>query len=243
MKDNLEERIQALEHETMRLRAVVKIQNAMSRYAFYHSAGRHQECADLFADLPSVSSEIDCFGLYRGQSGIQANFVDFHNAAESDRVGFLAEHALTTSVIEVAEDGMTAQAIWNSPGFECHGKEAGGESEGAMGSGAHWCWGKYAVDFIKDGGVWKIWHFQFFPNFITHYDKSWAEKPPMNGEYLIEKMREMIPDLPEPDAPSTYCSEYSCDEVPKFWPQPPKPYGTFSETRTMVGAPPEDVLD
>ena len=27
---------------------------------------------------------------------------------------------------------------------------------------AHWCWCKYGVDFLKQDGEWRIWHFRWF---------------------------------------------------------------------------------
>jgi hypothetical protein len=52
----------------------------------------------------------------------------------------IAEHCLTSPVIQVAKDGKTAKAIWFSPGVE----------------GNQWAYGKYAIDFVKEDGQWKI---------------------------------------------------------------------------------------
>jgi hypothetical protein len=60
----------------------------------------------------------------------------------------LAEHTLTTSVIEIAGDRKTAKGVWNSPGHE------------TMPIGerpiAHWCWNRYGVDFILENSEWKL---------------------------------------------------------------------------------------
>jgi hypothetical protein len=48
-----------LEQRLARVEAYIEIQNVMSAYAYFHSAGRHQEAAELFAlDSEDVWSEM-----------------------------------------------------------------------------------------------------------------------------------------------------------------------------------------
>ena len=120
----------------------------------------------------------------------------------------------------MAEDGETAKGVWLSPGhvtFPMNGRLQ-----------AYWHWDRYAVDFIKEEGKWKIWHLFVGKDFTTPYEKSWvnsvldSESPPQ---------LEDAPGFPKPNAKSLHSySEYSPFKVAGFKPRPPKPYRTFSET-------------
>jgi len=89
-----------------------------------------------------------------------------------------------------------------------------------------WMYEKYAIDFIKEDGKWKIWHFNALCDFSTPYDKSWVEsseemrlnpRPPMMGG--------------QRDVPGLGTVNYSTRRVqPMDFPKPPEPYRTFSET-------------
>jgi hypothetical protein len=60
----------------------------------------------------------------------------------------LVEHTLTILVVEIAEDGLTAKGVWISPGHETF--PVGDKLKD------YWSWGRYAVDFRKEDGKWKI---------------------------------------------------------------------------------------
>ena len=93
--------------------------------------------------------------------------------------GAVMMHEMDTEVIEAAEDGKTAKGAWISPGHETYvdGQVPGRPDETGDGKAhAEWCWGKYAVDFIKDAdGQWKIWHMRLYPLFKCEYGTSWVE--------------------------------------------------------------------
>lgn len=75
-----------------------------------------------------------------------------------------------TPIVEVAEDGRTAQGVWTSSGAETW-REGDEKPQG------YWRWGKYALDFIQENGVWKIWKMRFYPYFMTKFDESWTQAP------------------------------------------------------------------
>jgi len=212
-KKTLEERVQHLED-------IREIQNLMGRYEYLHTAGMHEETAELFAKkTPGVRAEIDDWGVYEGTEGIQRLFVGVHQYAEGDRIGHMHMHTLTTPVIEVAGDGETAKGVWISPGH------ATAPFEGEL--KAYWAWLKYGVDFVKEGGKWKFWHFHMYPIFLTPYDKSWVgatkstSAPP-------------IPDELKSDRPMSYWWAYSPTAVTENIPAPPEPYETFDQKTAYV---------
>jgi hypothetical protein len=133
-------------------------------------------------------------------------------------VGTMNVHMLTTPMIEVAGDGKTAKGIWMSPGHVTQLR--GGKLT------ACWMWEKYAVDFVKEDGKWKIWHFHVYTDFQTPYEKSWVETS------LEPKLPPTFPpDFPKSNKPMTVdYPQYSPFTVPKNEPRPPAPYETFDDT-------------
>ena len=132
-------------------------------------------------------------------------------------IGSNLMHTLTTPVIEVAGDGQTAKGVWYSPGFltiAARGK-----------LNAFWFFERYAVDFIKEEGEWKIWHQRVLTDFRTPYDKSWVETSIQRMERSAPASRRSSNWI-QRDKPY---KEYSPLTVPQYEPGPPKPYNTFDE--------------
>jgi hypothetical protein len=207
-KKSLEERIQRLED-------IHEIQNLMSRYEYLHTAGLHEETAELFAKrTPGVRAEVVGWGVYEGTEGIQKMFVGIHKFLVGDNIGIMNVHTLTTPVIELAGDGKTAKGVWISPGVET--EKFKGKPQ------AHWAWAKYAVDFVKEDGKWKFWHFHVYALLHTPYEKSWVET-------FDELPFPPFPDELKSDRPTTYWWTYSPDAVTENVPAPPEPYETFDE--------------
>lgn len=216
-KKTLEERMQLMED-------VHAIENLMGRYEFLHTAGQHQETADMFAKkTPGVRAEILNWGVYEGTEGIQRFFVGVHSASAQDPRGVLNIHIINTQVIEVAGDGKTAKGVWMSPGIETM-KGDDGKPQAA------WAWYKYAIDFVKEDGQWKFWHFRVYGIFYTPYNQSWAE-----GENpAIMNVSSFFPKELKADAPSSPGADwiYSPTAIyPKDQPVLPDPYETWDETK------------
>ena len=229
---SLKERIQRLED-------IHEIQNLMSRHEYYHSAGMHkEEIEELFAQkTPGVSFEAGDTGAFEGLEAVKKSYVEgielvakrnleemrkrYPDAKlkEKDKLaGTMVVHTLTTPVIEVAGDGKTAKGVWMSPGHM-----TGFMVEPLK---AHWVWERYGVDFVKEDGKWKFWHFHVYTDFLTPYDKSWVE-----NSIEPHPAPELPPDFPKPNKTSTTpYQKYSPLFNPKFEPRPPVPYGTFDET-------------
>ena len=170
-KDNIrEKRLNELEHEIERLQAVNEIQNLMCRYQYMHMAGLHDDKVELYAQkTPGVSTEVTRGGVYEGFERIRNLYVRRRQASdEGSRLGTMTMHTLTTSLIEVAGDGKTAQGIWVSPGIVT--TASGGKGQ------AGWRWTRFGADFVKEDGKWKFWHLRVYGIFFTPYDKPWTEQ-------------------------------------------------------------------
>lgn len=206
----------SLEKRIERLEAVVEVQNLMSKYEYLHSAYMNAKIVDLFADRDDVSIDAQ-FGRWKGRDAARRCFgVLFEKELTRDTRGEMAEHTLTTPIIQVAGDAQTAKAVWNSPGHEVH--HFFWEEKPAR--KAFWNWLRYSVDFIKTEDGWRIWHLRMYPTFVADYYTSIVDgepprEPPLpGGESAC-------------DEPLEGTTIYRVDKAPQLIPPPPEPYETY----------------
>jgi hypothetical protein len=201
----------SIEASVQKLLDIREIENLMAKYAYLHTAGRHEETAELFAKkTPGV--RVNLGGVYEGTEGVRRAMVETHQAMNVGKPGFLFVHTQTTSVIEVAGDGKTAKGVWMSPGLETRKNPETGKFV------AYWLWGNYAVDFVKEDGKWRFWHFHVYPYMAAPYDKSWTDAAPPK----------LLPDETKPEK-LPLSGLYSTTAEIKYDPVPPEPYETFDE--------------
>jgi len=176
-----------------RANATWQVQNIMSKHAYYHAAGMHiEELNDIWVDAKGPYAKTATFAspswIMHGIAGIMKNYGEGH---QKDKVTALeavsklypeiknvkenigagsewAMHTNTTPVIEVAGDGKTAKGIWYSPGMGLNGHINGT----SVSVGSTFFWEKYGADFIKENGVWKMWHCQMFYDFTPSLPAS-----------------------------------------------------------------------
>jgi hypothetical protein len=241
----LEERLALLEQQNKDLRRVKdaqEIQNAFSKHEYYHLAGRHGDEMDAVwaQNTPGLSMEEAMLdGCYVGLEAVRGYYVDFFESffqlarremldifpqakatPEGGPPGMQILHTLTTPLIEVAEDRETAKALCLSPGYVT--APVDGKLQ------AFWHWDRYAVDFTRAEGSWKIWHFWVGRDFTTPYETSWVESALHPGPMLA---LETVPGFPKPNAPSRQrYGGYNPYESPQAVPRLPEPHRTFSET-------------
>jgi hypothetical protein len=221
-----------------------EIQSVMSRHAWYYSAGEHQrELDELFAtDKPDMSFGTN-IGYWVGYASIKKFYVDwFWVQAKKDLTslnrrhpeikdvpanllaGTSMMHTMTTPLIVVADDGQTAKGLFYSPGQV---------TQTPLGQpSANWMWERYAIDFVKENGQWRIWHFNVFTDLSVSPGGDWTKRKP--GDELVVQPGEVLPWMdpssPQPDvAVNTYAS-YDVSVVRGEKPKVPVPYRTFGET-------------
>jgi hypothetical protein len=212
MKKSPEERVQRLED-------IHEIQNLMGREQFFHMAALHDRVMELWAKkTPEVSVQISSMGKWEGTEGLK-KVNDYHKYTWGDAVGEMSVHTLTTPIIEVAGDGKTARGVWLSPGARAEKKQKTNKYE------AYWMWLKYGCDFVKEDGMWKIWHTHAYGIFRVPYDKSWVEvdkeQPDANSLQLPDELKPSVSGLA--DYP------YSTTAAPRNFPEPPGLYETFDK--------------
>ena len=203
------------EMKVERLWDTLQVSNLMSRYAYLHTNNEHMKTVELFAlDRDDIWIECGGIGIYTGAEGIEKFFYTWHESLNgSDANGMFNEHLLTTPLIEVAADGQTAKAVWMSPGAETRRAVPQNDIE------AIWIWGKYAVDFIKQNGKWKMWHFTITQDFMTDYHHSWVEEKKSYTEIKNDG-------IPKTDKPNTFEDGYHRDRLTSCF-SIPEPYDTY----------------
>lgn len=218
-KQDLEGRLAALEATTRQLQQrldraadYIAIQNLASRYQFYHQPSTMARSFELFAQqTPGVSVAISG-GVEEGLDRVKAFWT---KTSPFPPVGVMLEHQLTTPLIEVAEDGLTAKAVWMSPGHE---------TVPGLLPGGHWAWGRYAIDFVKEDGAWKIWHLRYYPTIRVRCGQDWADGPEPPSDALVRHRAGQQPSRPLADD-----SIYRPDAVRTLHPPLPEPYRSFQD--------------
>lgn len=210
---NIETKIANLEHEIATLNAVHQIENLMGKYELYLSAGKFHDLLDLYAEkTPGVSLEVGEKGVHYGREGVK-EYADEHAAtfgSDGAGTGWLAEHNLTSHVIEVAKDLKTAKAVWAVPGLH------GGVNKDTGEARATWSYEHLAVHFVNEDGTWKVWKFHGYSVFNTPYDKGWHKVQWNKRPVPLVKQRK-----------GTYHRPYNLANKPEYVPAAPEPYDTY----------------
>jgi hypothetical protein len=223
------------EKKAQRALDILEIQNVMGLHEYFilSSTVEVDEWEAIWAhSVPDVSWEGN-WGTWVGTEKVRDTYAKSKHRAELlkkdleekckiypdiqkvEYVGSFAIHALTTPIIEVAGDGKTAKGWWYSIGALTGHIDQWG---------AYWSWERYACDFIKENGKWKIWHFCVYTDFNTPYERDWVDNalhPRLPAERPIHGV--------ETDLPGRF-NPYSPTRVPQILPKAPEPYETFSET-------------
>lgn len=135
--------------------------------------------------------------------------------------GMMTYRPMCTQVVEIAKDGKTAKGIWCDRGS--HSQLTPG------GPVAFWEWGWFAVDFVKEGDDWKIWHMQNFMELVAPCGESWGQK---SGPKPVVDAFKAMADYkdPQPNVPVKLHEMYNPNRPFTTSPALPCPYETFSET-------------
>ena len=246
----LQQRMAQLEQENTRLKDRNEISNLMSRYMYLHAAFKDEEIADeLWAkEAPDVRAEYGNIGVYEGYEHV----TDYHRGRPNPP-GKWIFHSLSNEMIEVAGDGKTAKGVWLLSGTESGSipeADAKGvdnfyckETVDGQKVWAHWVWSRYGVDFIKENGQWKIWHFHNYNLCRTPFDENWvsynmklarynkAHKDIKTKEIMYCGLGGEVKYFPEPDRRSTFRWTYDGqNSISVLAPPLPEPYENMEET-------------
>ncbi len=242
----LEGRLNALTLESTRAHDRAAVENLFGRYMTLHNAFRDPEIIPMWVKkgTPDVRAQYSNNGVYTNWDNIMS-----YHAQRPNPPGKLIYPFLASPIIEVAADGKTAKGMWLMSGLES-GLTAPESAKGAPDFmyeknvtvdgkkvWMHTVYAKYGVDFIKQDGEWKIWHFHCFEVARAPYGTGWiplaaAAQDVSFGDDLMYFGEDGKPVMmPKPDGPATIRhNPYRTDKGQTLDLKPPVPYRTFSET-------------
>ncbi len=200
-----------------RLRADVDMTNKASEFVYRIKDSDFERALDCFAlKTPGVSIEISRYGVYEGAEKLREYVVDYLGGLVGVE-GTFQYINLLSPVIEVADDLQTGKGMWLTLNMEA--RKRPDLTEGYTDPVSLWTMGPWCMDFVKEDGVWKIWHLHIYEDVETVFEESWTE---------ISDHR--IPDdpaAPKPSRPSTYHNPFTTEREPVLFAEPPVPYATY----------------
>lgn len=238
---SLEERVAFLEKQLERKTDREKIENLISVHQHYLAGNQGPRALrELWAQTKEdVSMEIGASGVYLGLRNIRKYY-------EKDIIpGRLMVHALTTPDIEIDLSGERATGLWFNIGVESDAGELGEhppktlEARELLTSStpdgkrylAEWVWGKLQIEFIRENGCWKIWHYHFYELFRCPYHMDWVQFSTLRQyadgiriEAMFASNLPFGPDEPpenNADYATTQHWQYRTDAVAELLPEPP----------------------
>jgi SnoaL-like domain len=237
---SLEQKVEQLTAMLQHTLDVHAIQNIVSKMSYLYEAGLYEERLKYLATkTPGVTVEIGARGVFEGLEGARKVMVDVEKSFEkshaagmrktfpnvqfgSDHAGLFETELVGTAVIEIAADGKTAKGVWISL------MASGKTHEGDPKPQAQWIWWRSAIDFVKEDGEWKIWHYLKNPYWATPYLEDWVEHslylPPVPAPGTMKGAA----GHGSPDRPTTKLYDsYRITREPRLEPSPPEPYQTF----------------
>ena len=149
-------------------------------------------------------------GWYVGMDAIRGWYVKPHGA------GYMAFDPASTGLVELAGDGKTAKAL-----FYCIAQRTEPNGDGT--AKALWWPHKLAVDMVKQGDQWKIWHLVEAVDLATEAGADYREQSP-----YIDYDNDPI--FSEFGQPTVACLSH--DATFNWWddyPAMPEPYDTFTD--------------
>jgi hypothetical protein len=214
----LEESDKILQLEVTRAKDVSAIQAVMGRYETIHNALDIHKSWELFADMPDTYTQIAGGPKIEGYENVVKSWQSQRSGSNpgSPDNGTMLEHPLSSPIIVVAGDGQTAKATFVSLGHETHYNTQTKKYE------PEWAYGKYAVDFIKQNGEWKIWHHRWFRFFRTSFYTAWSDQPLSKIHRLDANGKPILTE-------GVYFHPYTTDTAVESIPAAPKPYQTWTK--------------
>lgn len=173
----------ALVKRVQYLEDMTAIQKLQANYVHSLFTQRYENIPALYASEhgDDIRVEFSDSGQFLGRASMER----LYNAFGPTRnvPGFFIMHMAVSPYIEIAADGMSAQSHWLSPGAT------------NSPSASSWVWGPYYVDYVKEGGEWKILHSNLVPTFRNPYQYSWGESP-HHGTVDVANQLGLTPDAP-----------------------------------------------
>ncbi len=195
----MELRIKELENQVRRFKDLEEIRRLQKSYGYYLEHWMADEIVDLFSDSPDATISLFA-GIFIGKESIRRYF----NREDPDRnPEFLHQVMQLSDIIDIVEDGKTAQGRWY--GFGSVAFPAGKGVRPAAFSGIYTC------EYVKETDIWKIKKLKWNPIYMV---------PPAQGWVKAERIAAIDTDLPrksaEPDKPREIDTRYPSGYIVPF---------------------------
>ena len=133
--------------------------------------------SDLFSDSPDAYVQF-LGGRYRAKAGIKRLYVTRFGGRFVGRNGpvhgFLLDHPQMQGIVDVDPSGTLASGRFRS--MMQAGVHASQADKHPRGVTQWWEGGVYENEYIKEGGVWKIFRLRYFPFWHADFEHGWAYK-------------------------------------------------------------------
>ena len=237
--------------------ACIEVENQQSKHAIMHAAGLTEEELDtMWAQKRDDFFWSHNFGgmncradVYKGWAGGLAQNAHYYyrrllqvypevEGKEPRTLMECAVHMLGSSIIEVADDGMSARGSWYTPGVIFSTLNPDQKKEGI------WIWERYGNDFVKEDDEWYILSQHVCNDYGGAMDKdNWAQvayermtQPPMPRPQPEPADDGSLPGAPWAPMRLFYAS-YSPVQTPQNACPWPSPYKTFDREHTSYCVP------
>jgi len=148
-----------------RVEAIKAVERLQYAYGYYQNRFLFAEPPTLFStDHPEVHYD---GGVWVGTSGVkrlwQRHFPRvFGTDGKGPRAGVMFDQPVFQPVIDIAPDGTTAKARFQTIGrYGVYGKEE------------QWIGGVFENDYVKEAGVWKIKVMRYCTSWSAPYNRGW----------------------------------------------------------------------
>lgn len=158
----LEERVTSQEKKLRTLEDIEEIERLQRAYGYYIEHWMAGEIIDLFSDGPDASLTLAA-GTYLGKSRIKQYFEHYKNQNNE----FMHQVMQLQGIIDVNPDGQTAKGQWYGFGAVAIPVEKGVIQE--------FFGGIYGVDYVKEGGIWKLKKLRFDQVFSCTPLRGWVK--------------------------------------------------------------------
>jgi hypothetical protein len=200
MNKDIEARVKELEKKVAILDDLEAIKRLQRSYGYYLEHWMYEEVIDCFSDSPDTVLNI-MVGIFQGKEGVKRYFTG--EKARSTDPEMLHQIMQLSGVVDIGADGQTAHGRWY--GFGATALPAGKGIMQVLTGGI------YTVEYVKEGGKWKIYKIMWNPVINAPPAVGWVRP-----ERVAAVAPEDLPKPPRPDKPRDIDTRYPSGYIPPF---------------------------
>ncbi len=157
--------MEAMEAKVSSLEDTEAIKKLQRSYGYYLEHMMVEDIVDLFADGDDVELWLTA-GKFKGKAGVKRLYNYIRDSFPGPE--FLHQLMQLSGIVDVNPDGMTARGRWYALGANALPLKGGKINPG-------WMNGIYEMDYIKQGGKWKIRKLRWCMTFRASWTESFVE--------------------------------------------------------------------